>query len=554
MMGMNDVRPPDALVQYLIAQRCLPEGYRAADAFPGFERDLVAHIGADSDRIAGAVMFDCETIEHPQSYQLLLDQFVRAYKGADPFEQAQARYDVDADTVECTVVKRKRTHTARWTQRGSDWVDPAFLAFAFEVTRAPNGQFIEIDTGDQTFLALWLDADPFKAFEQYRARSKASRQEFLTGYSSAMKDRFRDIAILPRALYRQALRAFDAAHLAAGGMATAPRIEHAPQLSARLVEESADALRTYREVNRELGDETRYLPFSRFEIDALCPPGECLFLSLRDPGQEVVFRVDVAHVGANIIGDHEEDLGDYLLLGLAGDWALRVCNDNDVLAVGAPVVEIASAHLRDIAANRAATRYMAYCRQRLVPMMERHGFHTHAQRIEFCWAELPSHGAAAIVAATQAAADAPIMVEITFAQHLPRLMRWHDEERAERAPRTRSDYAIAFPADSVGRWQIDPDQDCTRVFDAIDAYLQRHLPLLVAVPDLEALLPRLLADGDYALAAAAAAELDRREQAIELARLHLARIKDGHDHRGERQPAVTLLNHLGVAIGEGVAL
>lgn len=347
------MNPPDKLIEGLKKKNFLGADDSGFDTYAELEKSIVAHVFGNRKDDSSVVRFDAECIENANDYSHLIQQFIDAVPADLGVSDIESNYDAQAGTASCAIKLGDKLEEAEWAQ-DSDWVAAEFIEFMLRITVCSKGRFVVIDTGDQTFCAVFLTKGLSDALEKYRSKDSSSREAFISQHASGNLGLFEWVKILPRQVFKAAESNLRRHYNNDQELLDPEAYQTENMTSFMCVSETGDALSSYLEVTSKDNGFTRYVGISRYEYDSICPDETAYFLSLKDPEQEVVFEYPAKTAG-RMVGEGKL-FGPYALTGKASDWAI-VVNEGNFICLGTPVIDLVGNRVADTRDNRVAKYY-----------------------------------------------------------------------------------------------------------------------------------------------------------------------------------------------------
>jgi len=308
------------------------KGLIPADAKPytrhnHLEAELLTAVLHDPEVQQYSLTFDLECIDKAADYEGLLWQFLQAFPGDHGVESVSCRTPDKDDSapeyeVSCEVVRRGKKVRGRWRQT-SDYVTPEFMALAAKLTKTKEWHPVPVETGDQTYAQLYLEAALARKLAKFRKDSTIGRDAFLTRKDPS--SRLAHIEILPETLYDEVLAGLTERWLEPGGTwgdLGSWRSGAALELCLTGREEFIDCREgvsaVYPEIDLCLG-QTQYA-----YQELLLPDEPCWYLGLADPSLRVIFEHQARKMGRYVLGEmtssEEPDTEPHLLAAKDLSW------------------------------------------------------------------------------------------------------------------------------------------------------------------------------------------------------------------------------------------
>ncbi|WP_426370264.1 hypothetical protein [Pseudocolwellia sp. HL-MZ7] len=463
------MKPPKKLVEGLQKKGLLPESLPEITNFVEFEALLVEQISTKHDKLDCIVMFDGECIESENSYFFLMDEFISSIGEKHGISKLESKFDVNQGRIFCRAEKDSIEHEVNFEQE-SDWVSSEFIDFIFLLTTVKKGKFIEVSTGDQIFLAIFLNKTLSTAYEKYKSSDKNSREAFLNHYM------FPEVKILSSLRYREVLSAFKSLFLESDKILDPEAYKKDTAIAALAISENKDALPIYHMVTQSPIKTHNYVTMNIYDYSIICPEGDCFFLSLKEPEKEVIFNYQAKNVGM-LVGEHSEDLGDYIIIGKNLDWGIVVTGDMFICA-GSPVLDLLTPIKKSIKGNLIAPIFKGFIENHYLPLICELGYKkTSVPNFSASAKEYELHWSTVSVLGEQESGTDNITIKIHLSVYNPEVQSFFKDNKT---PPTLFD----FTNYRGSTWQINsPDefqdkiQDMCSYIKGIDAEGKKKIPL-----------------------------------------------------------------------------
>ena len=259
-----------------------------------------------------------------------MQQFIDAIPADLDVSKIESNYDMHNAKASCSLKVGDKLEEIEWAQ-DSDWVAPEFIEFMLRVTVCSKGRFVVIDTGDQTFCAIFLTKGLSDVLEKYRINAAGSREAFVGDHFSGNLAIFEHIKILPRQVFKAAESNLRQKFDNDGDLLDPEAYKTGEMAYFFGVSERADALRCYQSADDEVF--TNYAVANSYEYGWLCPDETAYFLALKDLEREVVFEYPAKMVGV-LAGETKKSVDPYVVVGKSTDWAI-VVNRGKFICLGA---------------------------------------------------------------------------------------------------------------------------------------------------------------------------------------------------------------------------
>ena len=372
------MNPPTKLLEDLRKKDFIAAEDNDFNTFSELQAAIVEHVFGHRKDETSVVRFDAECIESTDAYTHLIKLFIDAIPADLGISEITSHYDRDAETARCSLNLAGELLEAEWNQ-DSDWVAPEFLDFILGHTVCGKGRYSVIDTGDQTFCAIFLNKGMSEALARYRKNDSGSREAFINQHAGGNLAFFDGIEILPRQVFKTALARLRQ-RFGNDGDLLDPGAYQTDNMRAFLgVSDSDDALACYRIVGTVDNGFTCCAAINQFNYEAICPDETAYFLSLKDTQQEVAFEYPAKKVGL-MVGEGR-DFGPYALLGKASDWAIIVARSDYAnpafICLGEAVIDLLGDSVADTRDNATAQYYESIRDDWFEPMASELGYAKH---------------------------------------------------------------------------------------------------------------------------------------------------------------------------------
>jgi hypothetical protein len=366
------MKPSQDLIQLLVENKLIPPETKNINNFPQLEDTITSHLSNKLENYPEVVFFDMEAIDDAQDYQRIASEFFVAASLQDELNKLNIHHESSSGKV-CMEYKSGKTNIREeWIQE-SDWIQHNFINFIFTATKTKSGQFCELNTGDQFFLAVYMNNALFKAYSKYKQKSKSSREEFITGQSEEVRDQWGHIQILPRSEYARVANQFKKTFGIKDINGAAEDLISENSVVGCLVGDENRALECYQSVKCGSTEIKNYITLSRYDYGDICPEDECYFLSLDNPRQAVIFIEQSQEIGT-LVDELEQEINDYLIVGINCDWGIFIKDRGTLAAFGTPVTELIKPYLHSIEGNQNAELAALFKEKYFLPTLSEMGY------------------------------------------------------------------------------------------------------------------------------------------------------------------------------------
>lgn len=480
------MKPNKNLIDGLIEKNLISPDIVNIENFPALESSIALHVINRPEDHPESVFFDAESIDELRNYDYLTRNFFLATSLKNELSKVTAKYDEATKSVLFEYKKRGKIVKEEWIQ-DSDWVSAEFLDFIFNATKTKEGEFCEISTGDQFFLAIYMNSDLLKAYNNYKKKSNSSREEFLTSQSESAKHRFGHIKILPRAEYKRVINRFKSTFCVNNLSAPLKYLASENSIVACLIDENRGAFNNYRLVKSISNDIENYLAISSYRYEKICPDGDCYFISLAEPKQEVIFKYEAKYVG-RLAGDQEKILGDYLVIGTNIDWGIFVKENRLLAGFGYPVISLMKKELYSIEKNKNAELAYIFTRDYLEPLLRKIGFSQEGLSFDksFYHRKFNNHWTAMHAIFSQENDEADLIIDIDFRFFLVNICQIVRSESTSPSPASGFDYQLRrFPDEKRFNWSVNVLMDYHDRFKSICDWIEKNIDWLSMEPPMD---------------------------------------------------------------------
>ncbi len=510
------MKPSETLISGLRAKGLLPADPAEIGGYLQLESAILTHVSSSGSAPSNVVWFDGECIENKGDYFGLLDEFIKAADCESEIANVQSEVDFEKGIATCSATRNGSLLEASWTQ-DSDWVTAEFLHFTARLLNSDQGEFVAIDTGDQTYCAVFLPATVLKSFTDFKTRDTNSRDGFFMQHGEAVKQRFGHIEILSVDDYQSVLRAFSEAFIEEGPVSEIGSYRKGKALEVVYASRWSDALDAFGLVKRNAPATDLYADLSPYETQLVCPDEGCHFLSFNPAYNQVIFAGEAQYI-ATIVGSFDVDrsAGEHLLVGKSGTWGVYV-KEHSVICAGDPPMALARSVSKSIAGNENAKYLELFSGDHFGPRLESLGYERVVEQSRGLFAK--DHGelrAAFSISGYQPEPHEPLEIVIRVGLFVPAIASMLGLE--DPVPKSLVGYAMRFPEDSrANRWLIGSQDDYESLVGEMCAFIEE---VATAVEDVgvDDELLEMYQHGDLLMhAAAVAIKMGNRDQAVALA-------------------------------------
>lgn len=378
--------------------------------YSALESAIVTHLLGSQQELNGVVHFDLECIENDYDYSHLIQLFIAALPQGCAISEVSSYFDAANARAGCVIEVEGVSKSADWAQN-SDWVTFDFIDFMLQQGRCSKGRFVPIDTGDQNFLAIFLNKGLSAALEKYRFEDIHGRNGFFRRHNTSPPKY--NPEILPRHYFQSALSGLRESFGNQGDLLDPGAYESEQVRGFITLRNIENPLECYQAVQNS-GAFRYYLKASEYDYGWFCPDETAYLLSLGELENEVIIEIPAQQAGI-MKGECDASFPHYALIGKQGDWGIIV-NQRDFIVLGHKVIELLGAALIDSRDNRCAALYEPLIQQWYRPLIEQLGYAQYPGMFSspITVQQHRNHFSQVRISASQTEIDGPLIIHIKF--------------------------------------------------------------------------------------------------------------------------------------------